>query len=105
MRRCRRFVDDMNDLKHTGPPLLLTEPEGAWREIVTTFPVECVDEQARGWERSLRQRIYQHDVIQDDAVHEPVFTVRRNVRVGDYGIPFMQSRSSEAGGGITTNPY
>lgn len=95
---------DLNDLRHAGPPLLLTSPEGAWREIVATFPVECVDELARGWERSLRQRIYQHDVIKDDAAHEPVFTARRCVRVGDYGIPFKQSRSSEQGGAYHDEP-
>jgi len=114
--RCREIADsesnqakkqrwtDLNDLKHSGPPLLLTSPEGAWSEIEKTFPVECVNEEARGWETGLRQRIYQHDVIQDDAAYDPVFTVRRNVRVGDYGIPFKQSRSSESGGAYHDEP-
>lgn len=114
--RCREIADsaanlalkqrwtDLNDLKYAGPPLLLTSPEGAWREIMVTLPVECVDEQARGWERGMRQTIYQHDVIKDDAAFEPVFTVGRAVRVGDYGIPFNQSRSGESLGAYHDEP-
>ncbi len=114
--RCREIADsdanlalkqrwtDLNDLKHSGPPLLLTSPEGSWREIIPTFPVECEDEQARGWEYGLRQRIYQHDVIKDDAAFDPVFTVGRTVSVSDYGIPFNQSRSDEAQGAYHDEP-
>ncbi|MBT3192783.1 MAG: hypothetical protein HN341_09540 [Verrucomicrobia bacterium] len=114
--RCREIADseqnlvlkqrwtDLNDLKHSGPPLLLTSPEGAWREIIPTFPVECEGQQARGWECALRKRIYQHDVIKDDAAFDPVFTVGRAVSVGDYGIPFSQSRSEEAQGAYHDEP-
>lgn len=114
--RCREIADseanrvrrqrwtDLNDLKHAGPPLLLTSPEGAWREIMATFPVECEDQLARGWERGLRSRIYQHDVIRDDAAHEPVFMVGRGVKESDFGIPFKQSRSSEANGAYHDEP-
>ena len=114
--RCREIADseqnlvlkqrwtDLNDLKHSGPPLLLTSPEGAWREIIPTFPVECEGPQARGWECALRKRIYQHDVIKDDAAFDPVFTVGRAVSVGDYGIPFSQSRSEEAQGAYHDEP-
>ena len=94
----------LNDLKHAGPPLLLTSPEGAWREIIPTFPVECEDQQARGWECGLRQRIYQHDVIRDDATFDPVFTVGHAIRTSDYGIPFKQSRSDEAQGAYHDEP-
>ncbi|NQU41458.1 MAG: hypothetical protein HQ523_16035 [Lentisphaerae bacterium] len=99
----QRWID-LNDLKHSGPPLLLTSPEGAWREIIPTFPVECEDEQARDWECNLRQRIYQHDIIKDDAACDPVFTVNRAVRISDYGIPFNQSRSDDAHGAYHDEP-
>jgi hypothetical protein len=114
--RCREIADsernqrlkqqwtNLNDLKHEGPPLLLTSPEGAWREIAKILPVACTDEQARGWELSLRQRIYQHDVIRDDAVYEPVFSVARIIDESDYGIPFKRSRSGEALGAYHDEP-
>ena len=95
---------DLNDLKHTGPPLLLVSPEGAWREIAQTFPMECDDDQARAWECTLRQQIYRHDAIKDDAAFDPVFTVGRTVNVSDFGIPFSQSRSSEAQGAYHDEP-
>lgn len=103
-QRQKQRWTDLNDLKHSGPPLLLTSPEGAWREITATFPVECEDKLARGWESGLRCTIYQHDVIRDDAAHEPVFTVGRGVKVGDYGIPFKQSRSDETLGAYHDEP-
>ncbi|MBL7077161.1 MAG: hypothetical protein ISS31_06805 [Kiritimatiellae bacterium] len=114
--RCREIADseanltlkqrwtNLNDLKQSGPPLLLTSPEGSWREIIPTFPVECENEQARAWERGLHQRIYQHDIIKDDAAFDPVFTVGRAIQVGDFGIPFNQSRSGEAQGAYHDEP-
>ena len=95
---------DLNDLKHSGPPLLLTSPEGSWREIIPTFPVACENNQARAWERALRKQIYQHDIIQDDAAFDPVFTVGRKMTESDYGIPFNQSRSDEAQGAYHDEP-
>ncbi len=114
--RCREITDnetnlvrkkrwtDLNDLKHSGPPLLLTSPEGAWREIIPTFPVECDDSQARQWECSLRQCIYQHDVIQDDATFDPIFTVGRTISESNFGIPFKQTRSNETQGAYHDEP-
>jgi hypothetical protein len=95
---------DLNDLKHSGPPLLFVYPEGSWREIIPTFPVECEDEQARRWEINLRKQIYQHDVIRDDAAFDPVFSVDRYISESDYGIPFKQSRSNEAQGAYHDEP-
>ena len=103
--RCREIADSeanlarkqawtrLNDLKHEGPPLMLVSPEGAWGEIGETMPVECEGQLARGWERGLRQRIYQHDVIRDDACFDPVFYTGWSSSVSDFGIPFEQSRS------------
>ncbi len=114
--RCREIADselnltrkqqwtDLNDLKHAGPPLLLVSPEGAWKEIFTGFPVECQNETARIWEQSLRSRIYQHDVIQDDTAFDPVFRISWKTNIGDYGIPFKQSRSEQADGAYHNDP-
>lgn len=114
--RCREIADstenrarkqrwsNLNDLRHSGPPLLLVSPEGAWREIVPTLPVECEDELARQWERSLRQTLYQHDAIRDDTAFDPVFRTSVPVQIGDYGIPFQQSRSEQPQGAYHDEP-
>ena len=114
--RCRAIADSdrnlalqrrwtaLNDLQHSGPPLLMVSPEGAWREIVTTFPQECRDPLARAWETALRQRIYLHEVVRDDTAFDPTFDVAVPVTVGDYGIPFHQTRSDEALGAYHDDP-
>jgi hypothetical protein len=114
--RCREIADseinlarkrqwtDLNDLKHSGPPLLLVSPEGAWKEIFPGFPVECENETARVWEQTLRSIIYQHDMIRDDTAFDPVFRVSRKVTNSHYGIPFKQSRSSQADGAYHDDP-
>ncbi len=102
----RQHWKDLNDLKHSGPPLLLvaTSTQGAWKEILDTLPVGCENELARSWERSLRMVIYQHDVIKDDAAFDPVFRIERKLTVSDYGIPFNQARSSQADGAYHDEP-
>ncbi len=114
--RCRQIADSpenlelkrrwtaLNDLNHEGPPLLLVSPEGSWREIAATLPVECESEQARHWEFSLRQTLYQHDVIRDDAAFDPVFTVGCPVSASDFGIPFQQTLSDQQGGAYHDEP-
>jgi hypothetical protein len=100
----KRLWTEVNDLCHSGPPLLLVSPEGAWREITPSFPVACKSQSAQGWERSLRSRIYQHDIIQDDATFEPTFSVPRAMRVSNYGIDFKQTQSNESGGAYHDEP-
>lgn len=114
--RCREIADSeinltrkqqwtgLNDLKHSGPPLLLVSPEGAWKEIFSGFPVECGNETARVWEQTLRSIIYQHDMIRDDTAFDPVFRIRREINISDYGIPFKQSRSMQANGAYHDDP-
>lgn len=100
----KRRWTDLNDLKHSGPPLLLVSPEGSWREIAATLPVECENEQARHWEFSLRQTLYRHDVIRDDSAFDPTFMVYCPHSVGDYGIPFVQTRSGQQHGAYHDEP-
>lgn len=114
--RCRAIADSrsnqelkrrwtaLNDLHHEGPPLLLVSPEGSWREIAATLPVECEGELARQWEFALRQTLYQHDVIRDDAAFDPVFTIGYPVTVSDFGISFKQSQSGQQGGAYHDEP-
>ncbi len=114
--RCRQIADSpenlelkrrwtaLNDLKHEGPPLLLVSPEGSWQEIAATLNFECENQQARHWEYSLRQTLYQHDVIRDDAAFDPTFTVGCPVTISDFGIPFKQSLSDQTGGAYHDEP-
>ncbi len=99
----RRWAD-LNDLSHAGPPMLLVSPEGAWKEINATFPVECESERGRQWETGLRNLLYRHEVIRDDSAFDASFTVGISVQVGDYGIPFNQTRSDQQGGAYHDEP-
>lgn len=102
--RRRRAWTALNDLCHAGPPLLLVSPEGAWREILAGLPVECETELGRRWEARLRQVLYRHDVIRDDSAFEAVFTVDGWLTIGDFGIPFQRSLSSQAEGAYHDEP-
>ena len=96
--KLKRRWTDLNDLKHDGPPMLLVSPEGAWKEIHATLPVECESELAREWECVMREVIYQHDEICDDRAFDPVFKIPYWPVISDYGIPFKQSHSDQEGG-------
>lgn len=100
----RQRWTDLNDLRHSGPPLLLVSPEGSWREIRATLPVACEDELARQWEFGLRAKLYQREVIQDDAAFDSVFVVTRSIQTGDFGVPFKQSSTDSSHGAYHDDP-
>ncbi len=100
----RQRWTNLNSLNHSGPPLLLVSPEGSWREIRDTLPVECEDTLARQWEFSLRTKLYQRDVIGDDAAFDAVFSVPRGIQTSDFGVPFKQSSSDSEHGAYHDDP-
>ncbi len=87
----------LNDLRCPAP-LLLTSPEGAWREIDMAFTLECVDEQARRLELDLRRRIYKHEMIGDDSVIAPVLEVGWNISDDGFGVELRKESSDSSGG-------
>jgi hypothetical protein len=95
---------DLNDLKHDGPPMLQVSPEGCWREIGKTFPVECESELARSWEVNLRQRIFMHENVKDDTAFDPTFKVPYRFSESDFGIPFKRPHSEQEDGSFHDDP-
>jgi hypothetical protein len=65
-------------------PMVLAEIMGVMDETVPDTLLQCSDEWARGWERSLRAELYEHDVVQDDNVIEPWFDVGWRVKATPY---------------------
>lgn len=85
-----------NDLKE-GKPMVLCFPEGSWTEILTDADLLCEDAPARIHEHYLRQRIYWHDVIKDDAAQECCYYVNPSVDLGSYGAEPSYSYGDERG--------
>ena len=71
----RRLWGMHNDLIET-PPLVFCDPELAWYEILPATTLQCQGSLARIWEFRLRKEIYWAEVIKDDRVTTPEFTVQ-----------------------------
>jgi len=67
-------------------PLIQVSPEGSWPELIPDSQLQCTDNQLRGWEWSLRSRIYQAEVIRDDSIIEPCADLSWHVAIGNYGV-------------------
>jgi len=76
-------------------PMVLANPQGGWRELVPETALQC--QSLRGFEMSLRQRIFRHEHIHDDCPITATFNVRWAIDVGDYGLIETQTRSEELG--------
>lgn len=93
----------LNDLKAYRPVLMIS-PEGSWREILPTFPRECAGEFAIQIEQTLRQRLYQFEVIQDDSVISPYFHIGRYVKSSGYGVEINTQVSDTVNGSFKYIP-
>ena len=80
-----------NDLKETYP-VVLTDPENGWNEIITEDMLRCTGELAKRWEWSLRREIFWGDKILDDRPVEPVD--RKSTRLNSSHIPLSRMPSS-----------
>ena len=74
-----------NDLKETYP-VVLTDPENGWNEIITEDMLQCTDDLARRWEWSLRREVFWGEKIQDDRPVEPVFEITYTYTDSEWGI-------------------
>jgi hypothetical protein len=93
-RRRRWFAhNDMLECK----PMVLCFPEGSWPELIGPKDLACEDAAARGYEMALRQKIYWHDVIADDAAQESCWYVHPAVDLGDYGVAVNYSYGEDRG--------
>jgi hypothetical protein len=85
-----------NDMKE-GIPLVLCFPEGSWPEVIGEGDLLCKDAAARGHELTLRQKIYWHDVLRDDAAQECRYYVQPAVNLGNYGVDAAYSYGENRG--------
>lgn len=80
----RRLWTDHFGLKPTRVPILATY--GMWnvwcREVFSDAQMECQDPFYRSFERDLKMRIFQHEVVGDDTIQEPWITLGASVKGG-----------------------
>jgi hypothetical protein len=99
----RRLWTDHFSLKRTRVPILATY--GMWnvwcREVFGEAKMECADPFCRQYERELKLRIFQHEVVGDDFIQEPWITLRASVKGGWGGLwgvgEAMRSSNVEGG--------
>jgi len=92
-----------NSLRKARPMILLF-PEGSWREIDATIPVECESDDARGIEGTLRRRLYHHEHFADDTVIENTWTVGKHIRSTGWGLAGRRIDSDQPTGAWRFDP-
>ena len=93
---------DFNALK-PHRPMVLAFPEGSWRELLPDSELQCEDKQLRGWEWSLRAKIFEHQFIHDDHPVTDYFNIGWAVKRSDYGLK-VETRRTEALGSYRWEP-
>ena len=96
-------------LKRTRVPILATY--GMWnvwcREVFGDSRMQCEDPFYRTYERDLRMRIFQHEVVGDDVVQEPWLTLAASVKGGWgrlWGVEEHMHGSGVEGGAAAFDP-
>lgn len=100
--RKRRWYNH-NALK-SERPIVLCFPEGSWIELLPENELQCEDPFLRGWERTLRQKIYWWGHIHDDNVLEPWFEINWSVTIGNYGVEIPEIHGENRGSYIWDPP-
>jgi len=103
MAERRRLWTAHNDLKPVRP-MVLVIPEGGWRELKGHIELECEGERAREIEMHLRQRIFAHEVFDDDMVYEKRWIVGKIIDRGDWGVAARWDYSDDPTGARHFHP-
>jgi len=80
-----------------GKPLIFCSPEGSWVELLPDTVLQCQAEMARGWEWSLRMRLYAWEHFADDEVLDDAFVVGACVHTTGWGMEPVYERTTERG--------
>ena len=85
-----------NDLQETRP-LIFCDPENAWYEIFPAASLKCKNALARIWEFKLLKEIYWANIIKDDRVCEPYFSVHYiyNLTKRGVAVDFIESHIAD----------
>ncbi|MCW3489991.1 uroporphyrinogen decarboxylase/cobalamine-independent methonine synthase family protein [Dethiobacter alkaliphilus] len=85
-----------NALERTRP-LIFSDPENGWNEIITEEQMQCQNEVARLWEVTLRKDIFWAESMGDDRALESVFEVPHVYSDSGWGL--KEEREGGAHGG------
>lgn len=88
----------------SGKPMVFCSPEGAWVELLPDSVCRCQEEQARGWERGLRMRLYAAEHFADDEVLDSTFAVGACVTTSGWGLEPVYHRTAERGASVWEAP-
>jgi hypothetical protein len=80
-----------------GRPLVISMPEGGWRELLPQSVLQCENEMARGWEMQLRRNIYQFEQIGDDSPIDAYFDIPVSFKSGDFGVEVKMEQGENRG--------
>ena len=105
----RRLWADHFSLQNNQVPILATY--GMWnvwcREVFGDAQMQCTDPFLRQHERELRMRIFQHEVVGDDAIQEPWLPLGASVKGGWgnlWGVAEAMHASDMEGGAAAFDP-
>lgn len=88
-----------NSLKDVRP-LILTDVENGWNEIITERDLECSGSLARRWEVVLRKEIFWGNSIKDDKPVEPIFELGYTYKESSLGVS-EEYHGGKSGGSYT----
>jgi len=92
-----------NDLKNYRP-IILTDPENGWNEIITNNQLECKGELAKRWEVIIRKELFWGEKIKDDKPIESFFYIGFTYSESDWGISGDFYGGQEGGSYIWDSP-
>jgi len=92
-----------NDLDRVRP-MVLTFPEGSWRELLPHSELKVENDFWRSYEYDLRMRIYYRDHLPDDNVIEPVVVSPIITQNSGWGIENQVTHSEEQLGAYHIEP-
>ena len=93
----KKLWTELNDLR-SRKPMVLVSPEGAWKEIDKLLELKCADETARGFELTLRRKIYHHEQIGDDSILDGFFNIGWRTSNSGFGVDLKKDVSGVDGG-------
>ncbi|MBT4288365.1 MAG: hypothetical protein HOD92_13640 [Deltaproteobacteria bacterium] len=87
-----------------GKPVILSEPENGWNEIITENQMKCQGKMARHWEMDLRKEIFWGEEMGDDRPVEPYFNVPCTFAPDDWGVEIVEHESGTQDGSKVWDP-
>jgi hypothetical protein len=92
-----------NSLKDVRP-LILTDVENGWNEIITEKDLKCSGSLARRWEVVLKKEIFWGSSIKDDRPIEAIFELGYSFIESDRGVSEQYQGGKEGGSFIWSSP-